>query len=425
MMELSWRKQVWQERRRTVIALVLALVLMAAALAAVADGPVGRRVEAYFSAAVGVYPGSDVRVLGVKIGTIDEVTPVGTQVRTRLTLERDVPVPANASAVVIAPSVVADRYIQLAPAYTGGAQMRDGAVIPIARTQTPIELDQLYDSLKRIAGDLGPNGANRQGALSRALQVGAENLQGNGKSLNDTIAQFGQAGRTLADSSDDLFATIANLQTFTTMIKKNDAQVRLAERQLSDVTGFLAADRDELGAALRELAVALGEVRRFISENRALLKKDVDKLASLTQTLVDQRRSLAEAFDVLPLNATNLVNAYDPATRALMGRANLNEISMGPISGLSGPAGSGSAAGSALSALAQGTGSPACASSAASNPTLKPLCDKQRAGLLAPVEGSAAGILPPMPLPAAGDTYGTPASPPKAKGSTGSTGGGR
>ncbi|GAA3927025.1 hypothetical protein GCM10023085_05430 [Actinomadura viridis] len=405
MMETSWRRQMWQERRRTVIALGLALILMVVALAAVAGGPAGRRITAYFGAAVGVYPGSDVRVLGVKVGTIDEVTPIGTRVRTRLTLDRGVDVPADARAVVVAPSVVADRYIQLTPAYTGGPRIAAGAEIPVSRTATPVELDQLYDSLKRISGDLGPKGANSKGALSRALQVGAENLGGNGQAINDTIAQFGQASRTLAGSSDDLFATIANLQKFTTMIKNNDTQVRQAERQLADVTGFLAADRDELGAALRELAIALGQVRDFIRDHRGLLKKDVDKLATITQVLVNQRASLAEAFDVLPLNATNYLNAYDPATGTLMGRGNLNEISMGPISS------AGSAAGSALAALGQGTANPVCASSAAATDTTRALCEKQRAGTLTPVPDSASGILPPMPLPTVGDTYGSPTSP--------------
>ena len=403
MIETSWRRRVWQERRRTVIALLLALVLMAVALVALGRGTPGRRITAYFAAAVGVYPGSDVRILGVKVGTIDEVTPMGTRVRTRLTVDRDVPVPADVKAVVVAPSVVADRYIQLTPAYTGGPTMPSGATIPVTRTATPVELDQLYESLKRITGDLGPGGVNSKGALSRALQVGAENLGGNGQALNETIAQFGQASKTLANSSDDLFATIANLQKFTTMIKNNDAQVRQAERQLAEVTGFLAADRDELGAALRELAVALGQVRDFVRDNRALLKKDVDKLASITRVLVDQRASLAEAFDVLPLTATNLLNSYDPATRTLMGRGNLNEISMGPI------ASPDSAAGAALAALGRGTANPVCGSSAAaSSPTVKALCDKQRAGNLTPVPESATGILPPMPLPAVGDTYGTP-----------------
>ncbi|MEW2356465.1 MCE family protein [Spirillospora sp. NPDC029432] len=407
----AMRGGTWRERRRTVIALIMAVVLMAVALAAVAGGPAGRRITAYFAAAVGVYPGSDVRILGVKVGTIDEVTPIGTRVRTRLTLDDDTPIPADVKAVVVAPSVVADRYIQLTPAYQGGPKYDPSVPIDVNRTATPVELDQLYDSLKRITGDLGPKGANSNGALSRALQVGAENLNGNGEAFNDTIAQLGQASRTLAGNSGDLFATIANLQKFTTMIKNNDAQVRQAERQLADVTGFLAADRDELGAALRELAIALGQVRTFIRDNRALLKKDVDKLASLTQVLVNQRASLAEAFDTLPLTATNFLNAYDPATRTLMGRGNLNEISMGPISGAS-------AAGSALAALGQGTASPVCASAAASE-TTKALCEKQRAGSMTPVPEGATGILPPMPLPAVGDTYGNQG------GGKGSKGGGR
>ncbi|WP_433334145.1 MCE family protein [Spirillospora sp. CA-294931] len=386
-----------RDRRRTTVALLVGVSLMAAALVALAGGPSGPRITAYFAAAVGVYPGSDVRVLGVRVGEIEEITPVGTQVRTRLRLERDARVPADARALVVAPSVVADRYIQLTPAYTGGPRMETGARIPVSRTATPVELDQLYDSLKRISGDLGPKGANSGGALSRAIKTGAENLRGNGPAFNEMIAEFGKANRTLAGTSDDLFATISNLQKFTTMIKENDGQVRRAERQLAEVTGFLAADRDELAGALRELSLALAQVRDFIRDNRRLFKKNVDKLASITQVLVDQRRSLAEAFDVLPLNATNVLNTYDPASGTLMGRGDLNEISMGPISG-------NTAASSALTALGQGTGGPVCASSARA---LKALCDKQRSGALVPTPDGATG-LPPLPFPATGSTFGTP-----------------
>ena len=62
-----------------------------------------------------------------------------------LTLDHGVKVPAGAGAVVVAPSVVADRYIQLTPAYTGGPRLGDHAVIPATRTATPVEIDQLYD----------------------------------------------------------------------------------------------------------------------------------------------------------------------------------------------------------------------------------------------------------------------------------------
>jgi virulence factor Mce-like protein len=283
-------------------------------------------ITAYFTETVGVYPGSDLRVLGVAVGTVDSVTPAGKQVRVTMTVDHDVRVPATASAVVVSPSVVSDRYVQLAPAYSGGPVLRDGAVIPVTRTATPVELDQLYDSLDQLTTALGPNGANAQGALSDVLNTGAANLAGNGQALGTVIQQLGAAARTLDGSSDNLFGTITNLQRFTGTLKDNDSQVRSAIGQLAWVSGFLAGDRHDLGAALTELATALGQVRDFVAANRGQLKSNVDKLASITRVLVNQRASLAESLDDFPLAATNLLGAYDPKTHTLDGRVDLLEL---------------------------------------------------------------------------------------------------
>jgi len=227
---------------------------------------------------------------------------------------------------VISPSVVSDRYVQLSPVYQGGPQLADGAMIPIGRTATPVELDQLYASLNQLTTALGPNGANAHGALSDVLTAGAATLGDNGQALGTLIQQLGAATRTLSGSAGNLFGTIDNLQRFTALLKNNDAQVRTAEQQLAQVWSFLAADRQDLAAALNELATALGQVRSFISVNRARIKSNVDKLAAITQILVNQRVSLAESLDVFPLAAGNLLNAFDPATRTLDGRADLNEL---------------------------------------------------------------------------------------------------
>ncbi len=379
-------------RRSVAVAgLVAAIVALAGTLFALSQ-PDDQRITAYFGQAVGVYPGSDLRVLGVKVGRVDAVRPVGRQVRVTMTLDHDVAVPAGVDAVVVAPSIVADRYIQLSPAYTGGPRLADHAVIPSTRTATPVELDQLYDSISRLAKALGPNGANKKGALSDVLNTGAADLSGNGRELGDMIDQLGKATKTLSGSKDDLFSTLTNLQKFTTMLKSNDGQVRQAERQLAQVNGFLADDRQNLGAALNQLATALVEVKRFIKENRARLKSNVTKLASITQVLVDQRRSLAEAMDTIPLAADNVLNAYDPVNQSLDGRGDLNELSMGP------PAG-----------VAQTAGSQVCTVTGASSKALAKLCAAYRLapGGLRPVPPSRTGSLPPLPLPPVGDVYGS------------------
>ncbi|MDT7750803.1 MAG: phospholipid/cholesterol/gamma-HCH transport system substrate-binding protein, partial [Pseudonocardiales bacterium] len=84
------------------------------------------RLTAYFDRAVGLYDGSDVRVLGVKVGTVRDVTPEGPLVRVDLTVDPKYPIPAGASAAIIASSLVSDRYVQLTPAYLDGPTMATG-----------------------------------------------------------------------------------------------------------------------------------------------------------------------------------------------------------------------------------------------------------------------------------------------------------
>ncbi|MBQ1089688.1 MCE family protein [Streptomyces sp. B93] len=317
-------------RRGRLLAAVIALAVVAAGLAAVrALDDQGTRLTAYFDRAVGIYAGSDLRILGVRVGEVTSVRPQGTRVRVGLRLDDGVQVPKGARAVIVAPSVVADRFVQLTPAHRSGPTLADGAVLPAARNRTPVEIDQLYASLTDLSQALGPDGANSTGALSDLLSTGAANLDGNGEAIGDSVEQFGKAARTLDGSSDDLFTTLAQLQAFTTMLKDKDTDVRTAQERLDTVVSFFADNKDDLAGALDELGTALGQVKTFIQDNRGELKDNVERLVPITRTLVDQRASLAEALDVAPLAAGNLVGAYDPGTGRIDGRTNLNELSMG------------------------------------------------------------------------------------------------
>lgn len=335
-----WRAAGWPgkllrtKRDRWVLSIAAAFVLAALIIPLVlllGSAGAGARVTAYFTETVGVYPGSTVRVLGVPVGTVNAVQPDGTGVRVIMTLNSGVAVPASADAVVVAPSVVADRYIQLTPAYTGGPQIASGAVIPVTRTAVPVEIDQIYASLTKLANALGPNGANSHGALSDLIKTGSTNLAGNGEYLRQMITEFSGLSRTLGGSAGNLFASVANLQSFTSMLKTNNGQVKLAEQQLAEVSSFLAADRQNLSAAIDELAIALKQVKSFIGGNRSLLVANISKLASITSVLSQERASLAEALDTAPLAADNLVNAYDGAHHTLDGRGDLNEFSMSNV----------------------------------------------------------------------------------------------
>lgn len=319
-------------RAALVVIYFLALVLMISfALWWVTMGRDGTRITAYFTKAVGVYSGSEVKVLGIGVGRITSVTPQGDRVRVEMTVDDGVEIPANAQAVVVAPSLVSDRYVQLTPAYDAGPLMKSGTVIPLDRTATPVELDDLTASVNNLATALGPNGANKNGALSNVLDTAAANLSGNGELFNQTIQQLADASATLADSRGDLFTTVDNLNKFTTTLAESDAQVRDFNIKLADVSGYLADDRDELGTALSSLGVALTDVQGFIADNKDLISSNVDKLTGITQALVDQRGAIAEILDVAPLAMSNFLNTYDAASASFAIRGNLNELTYPPV----------------------------------------------------------------------------------------------
>ncbi|MFG3207720.1 MCE family protein [Streptomyces sp. NPDC048192] len=307
---------------RRLLALFTALAVVAGLAAVLWPGPGPVHVTAYFPRTVGIYPGSDVRVLGVRIGEVRKITPQGDRVRVELEYDQSRKVPADAQAAIINSSVVSDRYVQLLPVYRKGAVLRDGDVIPESRTAVPVELDRIFDSLHTTAEALGPNGANKQGSLSRLLGVSADNLRGQGGNLNQTVADLSQAVTTLSDGRGDLFGTVRNLQVFTAALAADDTSVRSFTTDLAAVAGQLAGERKDLAAALKYLATALGDVAGFVRGNKKALTSDVKGLEKVTKVLVAQRSALQELLTVAPTGLSNLQNAYNPAAGTLDTRNN-------------------------------------------------------------------------------------------------------
>jgi phospholipid/cholesterol/gamma-HCH transport system substrate-binding protein len=285
-----------------------------------------KTLTAEFPRTVSIYQGSDVRVLGVPIGKIDSVTPSGTDVIVKMHYDAGVKIPANAKAVIVSPSIVGDRFVQLTPAYTGGQVLATGAKLTTDRTAVPLELDQIYNSVDDLTVALGPNGANKKGALTDLLNTTAANFGGQGKKFHQTILNFSRLSATLADNKDELFGSARQLEGFVHTLAKNDKTVRAFNQSLAQVSGFLKGERGDLRTSLRNLATALGQVSSFVKDNRAILGRNIKGLNQITGVLVKQRSALAETLQNAPLALNNLALTYNPQAGTLDTRANLGEI---------------------------------------------------------------------------------------------------
>jgi virulence factor Mce-like protein len=311
--------------RRFAVPLVLLALVVAMAVTFLGGDP-GKTLTAHFPRTVSVYEGSDVRVLGVPVGTVTSVEPTGTDVAVTMTYDAEVSLPADAKAVIVAPSVVGDRYVQLTPAYDGGGpKLEDGAELSVEQTSTPLELDQIYDSLDRLNVALGPNGANRSGALSDLLAVTADNFGGQGTTFRQTIQDFSRLSKTLADNKEELFGSAAALEKFMETLAENDQTVRQFNQSLADVSTMLKGEQEELVAATKNLATALTDVKGFVQENKDSLGRNIKGLNRVSKVLVRQRTALDEILRVAPGALNNLALTYNPQAGTLDTRANFGE----------------------------------------------------------------------------------------------------
>jgi virulence factor Mce-like protein len=317
-----------RNRLAAAVGIVLAGLIVAATLFIVRETFLRpKTVSAYFTTATAIYPGDDVRVSGIKVGSIASIQPQGTRAKLTMKVDRDVPIPADAKAVIVAQNLVASRYVQLTPYRSGGPTMRDGAVIPVERTAVPVEWDEVKAQLDRLATDLGPTSKMPTGPIGRFIESSADALKGNGDKLRQTLAQLSGVGRILADGSGNIVDIIKNLQTFVTALRDSNQQIVQFQNRLATLTSVVNDNRSDLDAALKDLSVAVGEVQRFIAGSRDQTSESIQRLANVTQNVADHKTDLENVLHVAANAFANYYNFYNADTGSTVGVFVFNNLS--------------------------------------------------------------------------------------------------
>ena len=313
------------------IAALLVVAVVAALLVVFWPGSDKKYVTASFPRTVSLYEGSEVKILGVAVGKVETVEPTGTNVTVKFYYEGDQKVPADAKAAVISPSIVGDRFIQLTPAYSGGEQLENNAKLGEDRTATPLELDEIFGSINDLTKALGPDGANKPvengvGPLTRLLDSTARNFGGQGAQFNTTLKNLGALTKTLADNKDELFGTLAQVEEFTKTLAENDGTVRRFNDSLAGGADLLADERQELAAVLKNLSIAMVQVRGFVKDNRGALTRNIAGLNRVSKVLVKRRTQLDQTLRYAPAALNNLYLAGNQKQGTLDTRNNANQL---------------------------------------------------------------------------------------------------
>jgi phospholipid/cholesterol/gamma-HCH transport system substrate-binding protein len=251
--------------------------------------------SAMFSDVSGLQPGASVRVAGVRVGTVKDVSMNNDKtVAVAFDADRHIVLTTGTRAEVRYLNLVGDRYLELSDGPGATTILPSGATIPVARTAPALNLDLLLGGLKPVIRGLNPADVN---ALSSALiealqgqQDGVESLFSKTSSFSNTIADHSAAVQHLVDNLRELLATVSN----------DAPNLSAAIDRLEQLVTGLAADRDPIGDAIDALDKGTASVSDLLTQARAPLANTVDELNRLAPALDAKKDQIDTIFGKLP-----------------------------------------------------------------------------------------------------------------------------
>ncbi|HEV7421848.1 MAG TPA: MCE family protein [Mycobacterium sp.] len=257
--------------------------------------------SAVFADASRLKTGDTVRVAGVRVGTVRDVSlQSDKKVLVDFDADRNIVLTTGTKAAVRYLNLVGDRYLELVDGPGSTRVMAEGAQIPEDRTAPALDLDLLLGGLKPVIQGLNPEDIN---ALSASLiQV----LQGQGGTLESLLSKTSSFSNSIADNNEVVGQLIENLKNTLDTLSKNGDDFSGAIDRLEQLITGLSKDREPIGDAIVALGNGTASISDLLTQARPPLAGTVDQLNRLAPLIDDDKDRLAAALGRAPENYRKL-----------------------------------------------------------------------------------------------------------------------
>jgi phospholipid/cholesterol/gamma-HCH transport system substrate-binding protein len=263
--------------------------------------------QAEFVDATGVVEGDDVRIAGVKVGSVKDVEIVDrTRALVTFAVDESESLSNATHASIRYRNLVGQRYISLSDEIGDTGELEPGATIPVSRTTPALDLTVLFNGFKPLFQALSPADINQ---LSyEIVQV----FQGEGGTLEGLLAHTASVTSTLASRDQVIGELIDNLNEVLDHIGDRDDQLSQLITTFRTFVGGLSEDRKAILGSLDETSDLSVETADLVSGIREPFVDDIHQLRRLSRNLDDGKAELDRALQVLPikLNKVGRTAAY-------------------------------------------------------------------------------------------------------------------
>ncbi|MDF1606029.1 MlaD family protein [Nocardioides sp. YIM 152315] len=252
--------------------------------------------RAEFVDATGVVEGDDVRIAGVKVGSVKDVEIVDrTRALVTFTVDEAESLSKATHAAIRYRNLVGQRYISLTDQIGDTGDLAPGATIPVDRTTPALDLTVLFNGFKPLFQALSPADINQ---LSyEIVQV----FQGEGGTLEGLLSHTASVTSTLASRDQVIGELIDNLNEVLDHLGDRDDQLSELITTFRTFVGGLKGDRKAILGSLDEISDLSVETAGLVSGIREPFVDDIHQLRRLSKNLDDGKAEIDRALQVLPI----------------------------------------------------------------------------------------------------------------------------
>ncbi len=267
---------------KLIIFAVVTIIMTGLLVSTIASVGFGDRLtyRAHFSDVTGLLPGDDIRIAGVRVGTVDEIRIVKrTIAEVEFSVDREVRLATTTNAKVRYRNLVGQRYVALTEGAGGTAALGEDGLIPLAQTEPALDLTTLFNGFRPLFNALNPKDVNA--FAFEIIQV----LQGESGTVQSLLTRTASLTNTLADRDALIGRVVDNLNEVLGTINDRDTQLSELIVQLQRLVSGLSDDRKAIGDSLQNISEVAEATEGLVREGRPALKADIAALNKVAGTL--------------------------------------------------------------------------------------------------------------------------------------------
>jgi len=266
--------------------------------------------KADFVDVTGLSIGDDVRIAGVRVGTVEGIKIVRPKDRSKksyaqidFTVQKSRSLPKDVRAIIRYRNLVGQRYIDVEQCANSDQQsctadpndtLKPGAEIDQDHTQPAVDLTVLFGGFRQLVEGLSADQINK---LSFEI---IQTLQGDSGSFESLLSTIADLTNALADKDKVIGEVIDNLTGVLSAVASHDDELSQLIIQLRRFVGGLATDRTTIGSAIDGINGLATSTAGLLTQVRAPLAQDIKDVSRLSKVLYANKSTIQYVIDQLP-----------------------------------------------------------------------------------------------------------------------------